>query len=86
MKWTRKGREMEKNWRKEQENKKKTKEFGGYKGNVYCIHYCKAEVRRKKLNPFSTCVAKCTTHDYLCVEQSRTKKKNSVRNVLYCSV
>jgi hypothetical protein len=48
---------MEKKQRKEQENKKKTKEFGGHKGHGYCIHYCKAKVRRKRLNPFSTCIA-----------------------------
>jgi hypothetical protein len=38
MKRSRKTGEMEKKHRKEQEDKKKTKEFGGRKGHGYCIH------------------------------------------------
>ena len=75
MKRSRKGREMEKKQQKEQEDKKKAKELGGHKGHGYYMHYCKAKVRRKRLNPFSTCIAGCTTHDYLCLQQSRMKSK-----------
>jgi len=66
---------MEKEQRKRQEDKKKTKEFGGHKGHSDYIHYYKAKLRRKRLNTFSTCIARYATHDYLCVQQSRMKNK-----------
>ena len=62
---------MEKKQRKEQVDKKKTKEFGGHKGHGYYIHYWKVKVTRKRLNSFNVCIARHTTHDYLCVQQSR---------------
>lgn len=38
---------MEKEQGKGQEEKKKTKEFGGHKNHGYYIHYFKVKLRRK---------------------------------------
>lgn len=77
---------MKKERRKEQEDKKKGKEIGGHKGHGYYIHYYKAKLRRKRLNPFSTCIVRSATHDYQCIQQSRMKNKIVLENLLYCSV
>ena len=57
MKRSREGREMEKEQRKEQEDKKKTKGFGVHKGHGYYIHYCKDKLRRKEQSSLTN---KCT--------------------------